>query len=62
VYPSGAERATAVSPTVPPAPVMFSTITCWPSSGVISRAIARATTSLVPPAAKGDTSLIVLPG
>src|SRR5882672_4586486 len=40
---------------VPPAPVTFSTTTCWPSVFDIGPAISRATVSDGPPAWKGDT-------
>ena len=43
---------------VPPAPVLFSISTDWPSVRVIAAPSTRATTSVGPPAAKGTTSVI----
>src|SRR6516162_8155406 len=40
---------------MPPAPVTFSTITCWPSSSDRRGASARAITSVAPPAPNGTT-------
>src|SRR5713101_255392 len=53
VYPSGAAWAARVVPVVPPAPVTFSTTTCWPSVRDLWSPTMRATTSVGPPAAKG---------
>ena len=46
---------TRLTPTMPPAPVVFSTITGWPSNSPIRTAMMRPSTSNVPPAAKGTT-------
>src|SRR5216684_2929622 len=53
VYPSGVACAARVVPVVPPAPVTFSTTTCWPSVRDMWSPTMRATTSVGPPAAKG---------
>src|SRR5947207_2290915 len=55
VYPSGAALATWVEPIMPPAPVIFSTITCWPAISDMRRAMMRAITSVPPPAPHGTT-------
>ena len=58
--PSRGDFATASAPTTPAAPALFSTITGIPSRAESGVAIARATTSLLPPAENGTTILIVL--
>ena len=55
VSPSGALRTTVSTPTLPPAPVRFSTVTGWPSFSCIRSASTRATTSVAPPGGKGTT-------
>jgi N-acetylmuramic acid 6-phosphate (MurNAc-6-P) etherase len=40
---------------MPPAPPMFSTMTCWPKSSLTRAAMMRATVSTGPPAAYGTT-------
>jgi hypothetical protein len=63
VWPSGVPLATNDVPIMPPAPGRFSTITFWPRRSESRGAIMRPTTSVLPPAAKGETSLIGrLPG
>src|SRR5258705_2714832 len=42
---------------LPRAPALFSTMNCWPNSSEILAATTRARMSVVPPAAKGTTSL-----
>src|SRR5262245_26485034 len=42
---------------MPPAPPMFSTITCWPRSSLRRAAMMRPTVSIGPPAAYGTTSV-----
>ena len=49
VYPSAGDFAMASMPIAPPAPPLFSTITCWPSCAESLSASGRATPSLVPP-------------
>src|SRR6478672_12266104 len=61
-YPSGAERDVSSAPTTPPPPALFSTTTGWPSALASGSAMTRATMSVVPPGAKGTTSLIGLLG
>src|ERR1700680_2358456 len=55
VYPSGAARATLPTPIVPAAPLTFSTITGCPSETCILAAMIRASVSVGPPAANGNT-------
>src|SRR5258706_13555568 len=62
VVPSGADLATKSAPTLPLAPVRFSTITGWPQAVVRCGPIARARMSEVPPAAKGTMMRIGLFG
>src|SRR5882672_4869201 len=62
VYPSGADLATKSAPTLPFAPVRFSTTTGWLQASVILGPMARARMSEVPPAAKGTTMRIGLLG
>src|SRR6266850_312483 len=62
VVPSGADLATKSAPTLPLAPVRFSTMTGWPQAVVICGPIARARMSEVPPGAKGTTMRIGLLG
>src|SRR5262249_40785224 len=54
-YPSGGALATRSEPTVPPAPLGFSTTTCWPRTSLSPWARMRPATSLGPPAANGTT-------
>src|SRR6267154_5875317 len=49
VWPSAGAWAIALVPTMPPAPVLFSTNTGWLMVLVISVAMMRASTSVVPP-------------
>src|SRR5262249_40631432 len=56
-YPSGGALATRSEPTVPPAPLGFSTTTCWPRTSLNPCARMRPATSLGPPAANGTTSV-----
>src|SRR5215469_1842838 len=58
VYPSGVACAAFVLPSVPPAPVTFSTTTCWPSVRDMCSPTMRATTSVGPPAANGTMRVI----
>ena len=51
VWPSGAALATTSSAMLPPAPPRFSTSTCPPRRSASRAAMARATISVVPPAA-----------
>ncbi|MNV73445.1 hypothetical protein D3C71_1665950 [compost metagenome] len=62
VYPSGSARATAVVPIVPPAPALFSTMTCLPSASFNCCASARASVSAAPPGGKGTTMRMGLSG
>src|SRR5262249_25903864 len=55
VYPSGAARATRPRLIVPAAPLTFSIITGCPSETCILAAIIRASVSVGPPAANGNT-------
>ena len=57
VWPSGSARLTSMTPSVPPAPPMFSTKT-EPSTGFTRSAHCRPTMSFTPPAENGTTSLI----
>ena len=57
VWPSGCARATCETPMAPPAPARFSTTTDWPSASPSAGARVRATTSRLPPGAKGTTSV-----
>jgi hypothetical protein len=47
---------------VPPAPVTFSTMICWPRLRDIGSATRRVTVSVGPPAENGTTMVIVLVG
>ena len=58
VYPSGSLAITRLMPTMPPAPVAFSTITGCPSNSLIRAPMMRPTVSNAPPAANGTTSVI----
>ncbi|MDT4875950.1 hypothetical protein FQZ97_1113570 [compost metagenome] len=60
VRPSGAALATALTPMLPPAPGLFSTITV-PSDPLTASARMRAVTSIGPPGAKGTTMRVVPP-
>ena len=53
VYPSAGDLATASTPIMPSAPVLFSTSTGWPRIGASFCAMMRGTTSPAPPAGKG---------
>src|SRR5712691_1801213 len=55
MWPSGGAFATRPEPIVPPAPVTFSTTTCWPKIFDIGPATSRATVSDGPPAWNGAT-------
>ena len=55
VWPSGAERATAVAPIAPPAPGRLSTITGRPRTGAILSPTERARMSVKPPGVNGTT-------
>ena len=57
VYPSGAALATPDWATVPEAPARFSMMICVLSSGSSREATRRATTSVLPPAAKPTTKV-----
>jgi hypothetical protein len=62
VWPSGALRATASVPIVPPDPGRFSTITEAPSAFPSSSPTSRPSVSPVPPAASGTMILIGFDG
>src|SRR6187455_2901407 len=62
VYPSGAARATRLTPVVPPAPPMFSTRIGWPSVARIDSSMVRTMVSTAPPAASGMTTVIGFDG
>src|SRR5262245_30664499 len=47
----------ATMPVVPPAPALFSIRNCWPSRCDIRSANMRASTSVLPPAANGTTTV-----
>src|SRR5215470_32880 len=49
-------------PVVPPAPALFSITNCWPSRCDIRSANMRASTSVLPPAANGTTTVTVFDG
>src|SRR5262249_26691978 len=49
-------------PVVPPAPALFSITNCWPSRRDIRSANMRASTSVLPPAANGTTTVTALDG
>jgi hypothetical protein len=51
--------ATRLLPMVPPAPVTFSTMICWPSSFDMGPTIMRAVVSDGPPGGNGDTSVMM---
>src|SRR5215475_9882645 len=53
VYPSGGLFIAASMPMVPPAPVRFSTTTCWPIVSDMRSPAARAIKSIAPPGASG---------
>jgi len=54
-YPSGAALATRAEPVIPPAPLTFSTMTCWPRTSDSRAETMRAAVSLPLPAANGTT-------
>src|SRR5215470_8383389 len=54
-YPSGNAFATRAVPVMPPAPLVFSMITCWPSASEMPTARMRPAVSEELPAAKGTT-------
>src|SRR5260370_18025095 len=59
MYPSGSLFATALVPTVPPAPGRLSTTTFSPSNSLILSAITRPTIEVEPPGANGMTSVML---
>ena len=62
VLPSGSDVATALPPSVEPAPGRFSTTTGWPSRACICWPTKRAMVSIGPPAATVTMILIGLSG
>src|SRR2546426_8787418 len=62
VWPSAGAWAIALVPTMPPAPVLFSTTTGWLMVLVISVAMMRASTSVVPPGGNDEMMRIGLVG
>ena len=60
VKPSGAERASACRPTMPPAPGWLSTITGWPSALASAGCAARVIASTPEPVALGRMKCTVL--
>src|SRR5829696_3135774 len=56
--PSGAPRATRAAPSMPPAPLTFSTTTGTDNRSLSLLATIRLTTSVAPPAANGTTRVI----
>jgi hypothetical protein len=54
--------AVSLAPITPPPPALFSTITLCPMAFPRGSEITRATMSVVPPGAKGTTSLTTLVG
>src|SRR5262245_66254292 len=62
VYPSGAARATAAVPRLPPAPPRFSTITGLPKASPSWVFISLAAMSVPPPAGKQATMVICRSG
>src|SRR5438874_7036953 len=62
VWPSAGAWAIAFVPTMPPAPVLYSTNTGWVIVLVISVAMMRASTSVVPPGGDGEMMRIGLVG
>jgi hypothetical protein len=62
VCPSGSAPTICAAATVAPPPGRFSTMTVCPSRAVSCSATMRATMSVVPPGAKGQTSRIVREG
>ena len=57
VWPSAALRASAVAPSVAPAPGLLSTLTAWPRRAASFSAMRRATTSTPPPGGYGAISV-----
>jgi hypothetical protein len=57
VWPSAGARSISMMPIAPPAPPLLSTTTGWPSSRPRPSLMARAITSVEPPAANGTISL-----
>src|SRR5947209_12970016 len=57
VYPSALAFATAAVPIRPPAPLRFSTITCWPRASEKAGATVRAVMSTLPLGGQGPTIL-----
>src|ERR1700704_663630 len=55
VYPSAPAFATAAVPIRPPAPLRFSTITCWPRASEKAGATVRAVMSTLPLGGQGPT-------
>ena len=62
VCPSAVALATRSVPRLPPAPARLSTTTGWPSLSLSRCAISLATASVLPPAGKGTTRVMVLLG
>src|SRR5256885_10795619 len=62
VWPSAGAWAIALVPTMPPAPGLFSTNTGWLMVLVISVAMMRASTSVVPPGGNDEMMRIGLVG
>src|SRR5437879_13907246 len=57
VYPSALAFATAAVPIRPPAPLRFSTMTCWPRASEKAGATVRAVMSTLPLGGQGTTIL-----
>ena len=55
VWPSGGDFATSSTPTLPPAPGLFSITTGWPQAWASLSPIARARMSVLPPGVNGTT-------
>src|SRR5712691_7049438 len=55
VYPSAPDFATAAVPIRPPAPLRFSTMTCWPRASEKAGATVRAVMSTLPLGGQGTT-------
>src|SRR6266852_4851532 len=59
VYPSALAFATAAAPIRPPAPLRFSTMTCWPRASENAGATVRAGMSTLPLGGQGTTIFTV---
>src|SRR5712691_3882867 len=59
VYPSAPDFATAAVPIRPPAPLRFSTMTCWPRASEKAGATVRAVMSTLPLGGHGTTIFTV---